>query len=181
MHAAVLGGTSDAISQVMHGLPVDCAHVTAMTSLACILSGVGNAFWMRFLEDHIPGGCPLAVSLKTVADFCCCATLFNSAFLVGVPFLTTLIAHHDAFLLALSDHTAVHAISPPAMSTLLDPWTPEDFQSLMRLEACTFVPYNLFAFRVVPPQLRPLGSASLSAVSTIVVSSITLGFEPSAG
>ena len=76
---------------------------------------------------------------------------------------------------------------------LFDAFRPDDFAALMRLEACTFVPYNLCAFRALPVglrplgyispisqqvDLRPLGSASLSAVCTVVLSGFTLGFGP---
>ena len=170
MQAGVLGAGSDVVSQHIHHMPIDAAHVVAMASLACGLSGMANSVWMKFLEDAIPGGCPRAVSLKTLADFVFCATLFNSLFLVGVPYLTEYIrVYIDAAA------TVGHA-QWPAASTLLESWTPDDFCDLMQLEACTFVPYNLCAFRMVPLHLRPFGSASLSAVSTVVLSGVTLGF-----
>lgn len=166
MQAGVLGAGSDVASQYMHNIPIDSAHVLAMASLACGLSGMANSVWMKFLEDAIPGGCTRAVSLKTLADFVLCASLFNSLFLMGVPYLTE----------AIDAATTVGHAPWPTASTLLESWTPDDFRDLMQLEACTFVPYNLCAFRMVPLHLRPVGSASLSALSTIVLSGITLGF-----
>jgi len=56
-------------------------------------------------------------------------------------------------------------------------WTAADFSSTMRLEALTFAPYNLLQFRLIPPSLRPLASAALSAGCTIVISGLTLGFH----
>ena len=44
----------------------------------------------------------------------------------------------------------------------------------MMLEACTFTPYNLCAFKLVPPHMRPLAAAAVSATCTIVLSAITL-------
>ena len=43
-------------------------------------------------------------------------------------------------------------------------------------ELCTFAPYNLFAFRLVPPRLRPLGGAAVSATCAVALSGVTLGF-----
>lgn len=158
MQAGALGGISDAVSQRMHALPVDFAHVSAMAVLACLLSGALNAVWMRDLESRFPGPTKRAVALKTITDYCCCATSFNAAFLIFVPFLT-----------------AVFDGSSPEWAPL-ESFNLADFASLMRLEACTFVPYNLCAFRLLPVDLRPLGSASLSAVCTIILSGVTLGY-----
>ena len=171
LQAGLLGSASDMMSHSMHGIPIDPAHVAAMAVLGCLLSGMANAMWMRFLEEHIPGPCARAVSLKTLADYCCCATTFNSCFLVGVPYLTAVFA-------AVTSPDGLFSVSSvlPSTNSILQNWTPEDFHSLMRLEACTFVPYNLLAFRLVPLSLRPLGAASISAICTIVLSGITLGY-----
>ena len=165
VQAGLLSACSDAVSQAMHGMAhVDMAHVAAMALLACLLSGMANAVWMRFLEKSFPGGTLRAVSLKTLVDYGCCATSFNAFFLVGIPWLTAV------FAALASDGLS------PAPASLLEHWSVEDWHALMRLEACTFVPYNLLAFRLVPVHLRPLGSASLSAVCTVVLSGVTLGF-----
>ena len=159
VQAGFLACISDAISQHMHDMPLDGAHVAAMGAIAFSLSGALNAIWLDHLEAKIPGGEPRAVLSKTVCDYTCCATLFNSAYLFGVPFLTALFSG-DA----------------PPLHTLLDGWTVDGFRSAMSFEACTFVPYNLFAFRMVPPALRPTTSALLSATCAIVMSGLTLGY-----
>ena len=46
----------------------------------------------------------------------------------------------------------------------------------MLIEACTFGPYNLCAFRLVPPRYRPLSAATVSATCTVALSGVTLGF-----
>ena len=46
----------------------------------------------------------------------------------------------------------------------------------MLLSLCTFQPYNLLQFSCVPPSLRPLGGACVSAASTVLLSGITLGY-----
>ena len=159
VQAAVLSSASDSISQAMHKLPVDGAHVTAMATIAFALSGSLNAVWLRILEEMIPGGDFPAVSTKTACDFFFCATMFNSAYLGLVPVLTALFSG-----------------TPPPEALALWGWNVADFQAAMLLEASTFSPYNLFAFRVVPPALRPLTSAMLSATCTIVMSGLTLGY-----
>ena len=45
------------------------------------------------------------------------------------------------------------------------------------LGRCTFQPYNLLQFSCVPPSLRPLGGACVSAASTVLLSGITLGYS----
>ena len=156
VQAGALGATADAVSQRLQGLHIEGEHVAAMAVLAFALSGAANSVWMRYLEERIPGPGPRAVWMKTMFDFCCCATLFNAAFLCGVPFLTDVFAGSPA--------------------QFFDGWASDDFVSLMQMEACTFVPYNLCAFRLVPTDLRPLGSASISAITTMVLSRVTLGF-----
>lgn len=159
IQAGTLGATADMVSQRMSGA-VELEHVAAMSLLACLLSGATNSVWMRHLEERFPGPSNRAVGFKTLCDYCFCATCFNAAFLIGVPWLTDLFAG-----------------GAPSIEDLPDGFTLDGFKSLMRLEACTFVPYNTFAFRLLPTDLRPLGAASLSAVCTIVLSRVTLGMH----
>lgn len=160
LQAATLSSFADAVSQTMvHGMAIDGAHVAAMATIAFSLSGSLNAVWLKFLEDRIPGGELPAISAKTFCDFLCCATCFNSAYLALVPVLT-----------------ALYSGVPMQEALSLMGWSLGGFQAAMALEAMTFSPYNLFAFRTVPPPLRPLTSAILSATCTIVMSGLTLGF-----
>ena len=39
-----------------------------------------------------------------------------------------------------------------------------------------FIPYNALAFKLVPPQVRPLTHAMVSATFNIAVSAVTLGY-----
>ena len=159
LQAAALSSLADGVSQSVHGLSVDFAHVAAMATIAFSLSGSLNAVWLRFLEEKIPGTSIAAISSKTFCDWLCCATFFNSAYLALVPVLT-----------------ALYSGIPLEEASPLVGWSLGGFQAAMALEAITFSPYNLFAFRVVPPRLRPLTSAMLSATCTIVISGLTLGF-----
>tara|TARA_B110001452_G_C15099014_1_gene383239 strand:- start:42 stop:689 length:648 start_codon:yes stop_codon:yes gene_type:complete len=160
MQSALLGGTADAASQQLMWHSVDQSHVAAMAILAACLSGALNAMWLKRLEATVPGTSAGAVLQKTLLDYVCAGTIANSAYLVLVPLLTAALAGD---------------VVPASGAELLAGWTPEGFRSVMVLEACTFAPYNLLAFRCVPPELRPLTAAGVSATCTIVLSGITLG------
>ena len=159
LQAGLLGGGSDAISQSLHALPLDSSHVAAMSVLSAVLSGAFNCLWLERLESAIPGPSPRAVLSKTVADYTIAGTLANSAYLVAVPALTALFAGASA-----------------ADALTMDGWTVDGFRAVMLIELCTFAPYNLFAFRLVPPRMRPLSAAAVSASCTVALSGVTLGF-----
>ena len=133
----------------------------AMATCAAIFSGGLNAVWLTLLEERIPGTNFGSVALKSASDFALAAPLVNSAYLCGVPFLT-----------ALYCGTAPDV----AASIVAGGWTPEAFTSAMLLNLCTFQPYNLLQFAVIPPRFRPLGGACVSATATVVLSGITLGY-----
>lgn len=153
--SCVLGATADAASQNMLWHHVDYSHVGAMALLAACLSGGLNAVWLRHLEQRVPGQSSRAVLTKTAADYCIAGVIANSMYLIGIPLLTA-------------------AFAGDGIGALLDGWTPENFRAVMLLEACTFAPYNLCAFRLVPPDMRPLAAAAVSATCTVVLSGITL-------
>ena len=159
VQAGLLGASSDTICQIMHGLPLDVTHVASMGVLAAGLSGAWNAYWLQCLESAVPGSSDRAVLTKTVADYCIAGVLANSAYLVAVPIVTALFAG---------------APLPEALS--LNGWTIEGFRYVMLVELCTFAPYNLCAFKLVPPRLRPLSAATVSATCAIAMSGVTLGF-----
>ena len=159
--SGLLGASSDAICQHMHGLSLDGAHVLSMATLAAILSGVCNAKWLEALEASVPGASARAVVTKTVADFCIAGVIANSLYLIGVPALTDL--YGGASLV-------------DTLATASSGWTVEGFRAVMLIELCTFGPYNLCAFRLVPPRLRPLSAATVSATCAVALSGVTLGF-----
>ena len=159
LQTGLLSGAADVASQQMHGLPIDLAHVAAMATIAAALSGSLNAVWLGYLEDAFPGTSHGAILQKTLCDYIFCATSFNTAFLALVPVLT-----------------ALYSGQPLDEALSLWGWSREGFQSCMLLELCTFSPYNLLAFRAVPLRFRPVTSSILSAVCTIVVSGVTLGY-----
>ena len=54
-------------------------------------------------------------------------------------------------------------------------WSPDEFVTLTKLEICMFIPYNSLAFSYVPPRVRPLTHALVSATFNVAVSAVTLG------
>ena len=159
IQSGLLGAGSDAVSQAMHGVPMDGTHVLAMGILGAVLSGAFNAKWLQCLEEAVPGSSSEAVLKKTVLDYCIAGVLANSAYLIGVPALTALMSG-----------------ASPAEAFATGGWTIEGFRTVMLIEACTFGPYNLCAFRLVPPRYRPLSAATVSATCTVALSGVTLGF-----
>ena len=144
--------------------PVNLAHVFAMAAVASTMSGAMNAIWLRQLEQAFPGKAAKEVAAKTLIHAVILASIINSAYLVGVPLLT-------------------HACEPGgALPPLSDPsayfagWTPDEFITLTKLEICMFIPYNTLAFKLVPPAVRPLTHAMVSATFNVAVSAVTLGY-----
>lgn len=142
---------------------VNAAHVAAMALVASTMSGGANAVWLRQLEEAFPGKSPKHIAAKTLIHACILASIINSAYLIGVPLLS-------------------HAFAGGGLPPLSDPsayfagWTWPEFVMLTKLELCMFVPYNAIAFKFVPPRVRPLTHAMVSATFNVAVSAITLGY-----
>ena len=98
---------------------------------------------------------------KSLADYLVCAPIVLSGYLVLVPLLTLL-------LTLLFGGASLDAVGS-SLSSAGSGWTHEGFQSAMLLNLCTFQPYNLLQFSCVPPSLRPLGGACVSAASTVLL------------
>lgn len=134
---------ADVAGQTMHpGTGLE--HVLAIALLGGVVSGFGNAVWLRVLE-HLYGSESNSdvVLRKTVTDYLCWAPIANSAYLVGVPLLMG--QGTEAAMLSLQN----------------------GFISVMAMELAIFMPYNLIAFERVPMSIRPLTSAVLAALFTI--------------
>lgn len=164
VQAGVLTSGADVITQCMHGLAVadvDMAHVAAMGTVAASLSGGANACWLRMLERRYPGAAPAEVQMKTFLHFSLVAAFINAHYLMAVPALSAAFAGEGL---------------PAGVAALGGGFSAGGFAHLMGLELGMFVPYNLLAFRVVPPRVRPLTAALLSATFSICVAALTLGY-----
>lgn len=161
VQAGLLSGGADVTTQLMQDVDgVNVAHVLAMATVASTMSGVANAAWLRQLEDAFPGIGTQEVITKALFHAFVIASIINSAYLLGVPILTSFYVEG----------------SPPTLASLSEGWTVESFMTLTKLELCMFVPYNLIAFRAIPVRVRPLTHAMVSATFGVAVSAITLGY-----
>ena len=108
----------------------------------------------------------------------------SSAYLVGVPLLTTLftegaLVHVPAWCSSVPPAFLGHrglleqCWNPPGA---LHGWSLPEFITLTKLELCMFIPYNTVAFKFISPQVRPLTHAMISATFNVAVSAVTLGF-----
>ena len=129
-----------------------------MSTVASTMSGGANAIWLRQLEDKFPGRATDAIVKKTLIHAVILASIINSAYLAGVP--------------ALAD---VYSTGLP-ISESITGWSLPEFWTLTKLEVCMFIPYNTLAFSFVPPQIRPLTHAMVSATFNVAVSAVTLGY-----
>lgn len=182
--AGVLASCADTATQLMQSGVVDPAHVTAMAVVAASMSGAANAVWLRQLEAAFPGKGTREVAAKTLIHAIIIASIINSVYLFGVPLLTQLMSEGTLGSAA----PAWCASVPPAFQSLgviatrchpagpLGGWSVDEFVTLTKLEVCMFIPYNTLAFKFVPPQVRPLTHAMISATFNVAVSAVTLGF-----
>ena len=152
VQAAVLRGPVDLLSQGLrcHGdlSLVSGEHALALASIAFVISGWGGATWLRTLEGWLPGRSDELVLKKTAADYTMWAPFANSCYLLLMPLLLG---------------QGVEA----AAST----WQ-AGFGTAMGMEMAIFMPFNLFAFKLIPPHLRPPVGYLLSGVFTLGLSNL---------
>jgi hypothetical protein len=161
LQAGVLASGADIATQSMEAAFIDYGHVAAMATVASTMSGVMNAIWLRQLENAFPGTESKEVACKTMIHATIFATIINSAYLAFVPLFTTYL-YHDGGTLDLS--------------VLFSSWSVDEFITLTKLELLMFIPYNTLAFKFVPPSVRPLTHAAISATFNVAVSAVTLGY-----
>lgn len=164
LQAGFLASGADITTQALEGAnPIDAAHVAAMATVASTMSGVMNAIWLRQLEQAFPGTKTKQVAFKTLIHAIIIASIINSAYLAGVPLFTQYV-YGDSGLTASN------------LSMLFGGWSWDEFIILTKLEILMFIPYNTLAFKFVPPQIRPLTHAAISATFNVAVSAVTLGY-----
>ena len=158
--AAILASGADILTQTMESGSVDYSHVAAMATIAATMSGVFNAMCLRELEAQWPGKGNIEVAMKTIIHATIIASIINSAYLACVPLLADDIYQWTG----LPDGNPLSA------------WNLPEFITLTKLEIAMFIPYNTLAFSFVPPQVRPLTHAMISASFNVAVSAVTLGY-----
>ena len=171
IQAGVLASGADIATQSLEGAdPINFGHVAAMATVASTMSGLMNAVWLRQLEREFPGTELKEVAAKTLIHAIIIASIINSAYLVGVPLFTRCIyggAGTSAGLIT-------DILQNP--SIIFSGWKPDEFITLTKLEVLMFIPYNTLAFQFVPPEVRPLTHAAISATFNVAVSAVTLGY-----
>ena len=121
-----------------------------------LFSGLVGSAWLALLESTLGSGTESRdIVRKAVCDFCIYAPVANSVYLVLVPLLAGAIEQHAAFDMSSS---LCHSLST---------WQ-SNFGSAMQLEAQVFVPFNLVAFRLIPPALRPQAQACMSSACGVI-------------
>jgi len=171
VQAGFLASSADMATQVLEGgtnPAIDFTHVAAMATVASTMSGAMNAVWLRQLEQAFPGTATKEVAAKTLIHAVILASLINSAYLVGVPLF-------GSYFTAIQNG-AFHSLPPLDLSVVFAGWNMDEFLTLTKLEILMFIPYNTLAFKFVPPQVRPLTHAAVSATFNVAVSAITLGY-----
>jgi hypothetical protein len=167
LQAGFLASVADVTTQTLEGAsPLDMGHVAAMATVASTMSGVMNAVWLRQLEQAFPGTKTREVATKTLIHAILLASIINSAYLVGVPLFTEYTYNGSGGL----------SLPPMDPSILSGGWTLDEFIILTKLEVMMFIPYNTLAFKFIPPQVRPLTHAAVSAIFNIAISAVTLGY-----
>ena len=193
VQAATLASCADVATQTLQRVPVDYAHVAAMATVAATMSGAVNAMWLRQLEERWPGREFTEVATKTIIHAVILASIINSAYLAGVPHIAALYgdAYAELGLTAskaapLADAATVFrqalaslwpaTVASPTGASVSGGWDLDAFKTLTVLELGMFVPYNALAFTFVPPSVRPLTHAAVSATFNVCVSAVTLGY-----
>ena len=165
LQAGVLASCADMATQTMEATAtttIDFGHVAAMATVASTMSGTANAIWLRQLENAFPGNDTKEVAYKTLIHAVIIASIINSAYLAFVPLLTTYLYHDGGGAVDLS--------------IIFSGWSLDEFITLTKLEILMFIPYNTLAFKFVPPPVRPLTHAAISATFNVAVSAVTLGY-----
>lgn len=162
LQAGVLASGADMATQTMEAASIDFGHVAAMATVASSMSGAANAIWLKQLEAAFPGTETREVAYKTLIHAIIIASIINSAYLAFVPLLTTYLYHSGN--------------GPIDLSIVFAGWSVDEFITLTKLEVLMFIPYNTLAFKYVPPSVRPLTHAAISATFNVAVSAVTLGY-----
>ena len=163
VQAGFLGMYQLKCSRMLHHLTLGMSQL--WLSLASLMSGVANAVWLRQLEQAFPGTKTREVATKTLIHAIIIASIINSAYLIGVPVL-------DEYVYGVNGLS----LPPLDISVLRGGWSLEEFITLTKLEILMFIPYNTLAFKFVPPSIRPLTHAAISATFNVAVSAVTLGY-----
>ena len=187
LQAFPLVSTGDLVAQMIERkdtpddaekLPLNLGRTLQMGMLGTLIGGFGTATWLRWLESHvtvadvpqwirgvlatiapeqlgqlnsISATDDLLVLVKATLDSCVWAPIENTLFLVLTPLL--------------------EGASFEEVSSLLN----DNFLPVMQTELGAFFPYNLLAFSLIPPLLRPFSTGLASMCFSVYISLTTHG------
>jgi len=165
----------------------DWQRTVRMGALGAVIGGLGTATWLRFLEAQFP-----------IIDSHVASSFLNLPLGVYEPILRALELfgpEHGIGLDAVSDSLLVlvkatldACVWAPIANTLYLVLTPlsegkdlvsvgeslgENFLPVMKSELSTFFPYNILAFAVIPPLVRPFTTGVVSMCFSTYISWIT--------
>jgi Mpv17 / PMP22 family len=172
-----------------NGAPIslDWRRTLRMGTLGVIIGGLGTATWLRYLEDQLPvieshaaasfvdlplwlyepvlrafelSGPEHSVGLDTVADSLLVVVKATLDVCVWAPIANTL-------YLALTPLSEGRGLASAAESIS------DNFIPVMKSELKTFFPYNLVAFALIPPLVRPFTTGVLSMAFSTYISWVT--------
>ena len=168
-------------------IPLDWRRTLRMGTLGLIIGGLGTATWLRYLEDQLPvieshaaasfvdlplwlyepvlrafelSGPEHSVGLDTVADSLLVVVKATLDVCVWAPIANTL-------YLALTPLSEGRGFASAAESIR------DNFIPVMKSELRTFFPYNLVAFALIPPLVRPFTTGVLSMAFSTYISWVT--------
>ena len=159
-------GTND--SEVPVSLSVDWQRTLRTGMLGIAIGGIGDAMWLRYLEE--PGLFePVLRAFST----------FNVEHRIGIDadsLLVVVKATLDAFVWAPIANTLYLVLTPLSEGmdlTSVSQSLGDNFLPVMQSELSIFFPYNLLAFALIPPVIRPFTTGLVSMFFSTYLSWIT--------
>jgi hypothetical protein len=166
---------------------LDWQRTLRMGALGTVIGGLGTATWLRYLEDSLP-----VIEAHSAASFTDLPLWLYEPILrafelsgpehsigldsVANSMLIVIKATLDACVWAPIANTLYLALTPLTegkdLATAAESLS-ENFLPVMRSELKTFFPYNLVAFALIPPLVRPFTTGVLSMAFSTYISWVT--------
>ena len=166
---------------------LDWQRTLRMGALGTVIGGLGTATWLRYLEDSLP-----VIEAHSAASFTdlplwLYEPILRAFELSGPEHSIGLDSVADSMLIVIKA-TLDACVWAPIANTLYLALTPltegkdlataaeslsDNFLPVMRSELKTFFPYNLVAFALIPPLVRPFTTGVLSMAFSTYISWVT--------
>lgn len=167
--------------------PFDWSRTLRMGALGTVIGGLGTATWLEFLETSLPvieahsalsfQDLPLWLYEPVLRSF----ETFGPEHGIGLDtvsdsLITLVKATLDACVWAPIANTLYLVLTPLSEGASLESVAEtleQSFLPVMKSEVSTFFPYNLVAFSLIPPLVRPFTTGLLSMCFSIYISWVT--------